>query len=112
MRTKLGLPSGTPDTKVLAAFETEAIRRAGRAGLPWNASYPQIEAAERAQAVSAAARKVATATMLGHQVDPPPAVEEFHPALVPVSGRVQQNTSESIDWLTVMDEERAEPSAS
>lgn len=97
LRTALRLPADTPPAKVAAAFETDAIRRAGRVGLPWKASLPEIEKAEIAATAATSARRVAAAQMLGHSS---PVVEEWHPALQPVH-RVPQNHSMAIDWAAM-----------
>lgn len=98
LRWKLQLPPDTPAANVLAASNVECTRRAGRVGLPWDATYEQIEVAEQAQVKAAAARRVAAAAMLGHPVTAQPPAEDVHPALAPVSGRVPLSTSRCIDW--------------
>jgi hypothetical protein len=109
LREALKLPADTSHRQVLAAFETDAVRRASAVGLPSNAPFAQIEAAEAAVATAAAkARRVAAAGAVGHPVA---AVqeEEFHPALRPVInshvGRQTGATSKSIDYAALMAED-------
>ena len=103
IRRKWKLPLDTPAAKVWAAVEASAIRRAGAVGLPWNATFAQIEDAERLASAATAARKVAAAGAVGHEI--PVAVEEeeeWHPALRPVSVTAQLNTSKAIDWTSAL----------
>ena len=103
IRATMNLPADTPPSKVLAVYESEAIRRAGAVGLPWDATVPQIVAAERTVAVAAAARKVAAAQMLGHPqpvVASAPGEPELHPALRP-SSPSPGNSSNHIDWAAI-----------
>lgn len=105
LRATMNLPADTPPGKVMAAFESDAIRRAGAVGLSWDATLPQIQAAEKTVAVAAAARKAAAAQMVGHSVPVAASapVEEWHPALVPIATtRARGNSSKSIDWTAAL----------
>lgn len=69
-RSSLGLPADVTDAQILAVFDTMLLRRAIALGLPANANAKEIEEAEEALQVSAAAaaeeRRLVTAQMLGH----------------------------------------------